>query len=196
MLLEKYIENCGFKDNESCIGKGTDGYVTAITHTQTHQQFALKVVKLNTIKSTEHFLNEAAIMMKLRKNENIIKTKSFSINKKNKEGYIIMEKLDTDLLKYILAKGKLSEQEAKLFFKQICGAICYAHSQQIAHLDMKPENVLINLQTKKVKICDFFRSYQWSGDKIMVNAGELITKEYRAPEVLGSDEYRVDKLDQ
>jgi len=195
-MLDNFIQNSGYEYKEECIGRGTDGYVTSITHLQTKKQYALKVVNLANPKSLDYFISEASIMMKLRKHENIISTKSFSVNQQKLEGYIIMEKLDTDLLRYILSKGRLSESESKRFFFQICSALAFSHNNQVAHLDLKPENILINLQTKKIKICDFFRSQQWSRNSMIKGGQEITTVEYRPPEVHTQSEYRIDLVDQ
>ena len=36
----------------------------------------------------------------------------------------------------------LKESDCIRFMKQICDGICYMHSKDIVHLDLKPENVM------------------------------------------------------
>lgn len=56
-----------------------------------------------------------------------------------------------DLLDHIRARGALTESESRHFFRQIISAVQYLHSLDIAHRDLKCENVL--LATKdRVKI--------------------------------------------
>jgi serine/threonine protein kinase len=41
------------------------------------------------------------------------------------------------------------------FIKKISYAIQYLHQHQIAHLDIKPENIMVNIKTKTFKLIDF-----------------------------------------
>uniref|UniRef100_A0A8D2KST9 non-specific serine/threonine protein kinase n=1 Tax=Varanus komodoensis TaxID=61221 RepID=A0A8D2KST9_VARKO len=59
-----------------------------------------------------------------------------------------------ELFDYIIAKDRLSEEEARVFFCQIVAAIAYVHSQGYAHRDLKPENLLIDAE-HNLKLIDF-----------------------------------------
>ncbi|RXM96177.1 Maternal embryonic leucine zipper kinase, partial [Acipenser ruthenus] len=59
-----------------------------------------------------------------------------------------------ELFDYIIAKDRLSEDEARIFFRQIVSAIAYVHSQGYAHRDLKPENLLID-EDHNLKLIDF-----------------------------------------
>ncbi|KAF7213022.1 maternal embryonic leucine zipper kinase isoform X2 [Nothobranchius furzeri] len=59
-----------------------------------------------------------------------------------------------ELFDYIIAKDRLSEQETRVFFRQIVSAMAYVHSQGYAHRDLKPENLLID-EDHNLKLIDF-----------------------------------------
>ncbi|NWR81232.1 MELK kinase, partial [Centropus unirufus] len=59
-----------------------------------------------------------------------------------------------ELFDYIVSKDRLSEEEARVFFRQIVSAIAYVHSQGYAHRDLKPENMLID-EERNLKLIDF-----------------------------------------
>ena len=48
-----------------------------------------------------------------------------------------------ELLSLLQKKGKLTEDEAKLFVRQIVEAINYCHNQNLIHRDLKLENILL-----------------------------------------------------
>lgn len=56
----------------------------------------------------------------------------------SKHVFIIMEKLPSDMLKFILSteKRRLSERMGKFFTYQILAALGYLHSKKIAHCDL------------------------------------------------------------
>ncbi|KAL7672862.1 hypothetical protein ACOME3_007741 [Neoechinorhynchus agilis] len=69
--------------------------------------------------------------------------------------FICMEFMENgDLLNYIQVKSHLSESEAQSIFRQIVSAVNYCHYQEIAHRDLKCENILLD-QKLNVKITDF-----------------------------------------
>jgi len=61
-----------------------------------------------------------------------------------------------DFFDFILStKTGLPEIEAKTIFKQLISAVKHLHKQDVVHLDISPENILINPNTYKIKIIDF-----------------------------------------
>ena len=83
-----------------------------------------------------------------------------SIYKKQKFSVIVMEKMEIDLMDYILAKGKISETKSKYLFYQICKAVHTCHNHGLAHLDLKPDNVLLRFSKEdpKLKLSGDFES--------------------------------------
>ena len=72
-------------------------------------------------------------------------------------------------------------------FKQIAEGIEYLHSQNIAHRDIKLDNILIEDKTNMVKIIDFGFSVMCSSmQKLKIFCG---TPSYMAPEITMKKEY-------
>lgn len=76
-------------------------------------------------------------------------------------------------------KAMLSEKLARTYFRQLIEGIEYLHKQNIAHLDIKCENLLIG-ENFKMKITDFDLS-QYLDEAKLESRGTLC---YRAPEVI------------
>jgi serine/threonine protein kinase len=58
--------------------------------------------------------------------------------------YIVMELLDGESLSRVLvARGRLSEQEALVYTRGIASALAPAHAQGIVHRDLKPDNIFL-----------------------------------------------------
>ena len=58
-------------------------------------------------------------------------------------------------LQHHCKKNPLSAQAAKSVFRQVIAAVAYLHSHNLAHRDLKLDNILYNLDADKVKIIDF-----------------------------------------
>ena len=59
-----------------------------------------------------------------------------------------------NLLNAINKMNKIPENLAKIIFKQLIKTIQYIHSNGNIHRDIKPDNILLDLNNT-IKICDF-----------------------------------------
>ena len=148
-------------------------------------------------KEMNHNINEIIISQKL-KNKNIINCNGFRDIKKNEIDYIIMEYAKygslLDFKNKLLKKQYFSEQLLCFFTSQILNGLKYCHMCKIAHLDIKPKNIVID-DYLTAKIIDFSVSLDYS--KINSNKIKLPfrgTSFYMAPEVLSSKIVKVKDL--
>ena len=75
-----------------------------------------------------------------------------------------------------------TEQEIKLAFYETLRTLEYAHSRGIMHRDIKPQNVLINVEKKQVKIIDWGHgAYYLPGNEYDVKVASM---PYKGPELL------------
>jgi serine/threonine protein kinase len=68
---------------------------------------------------------------------------------------ILMQRLDSDLTKYIdymENKGKIDDKLMDEVFVQITNGLGYLHEQDLIHRDIKPENILVQLRNGQLPI--------------------------------------------
>jgi len=94
--------------------------------------------------------------------------------------WIVMEYVDGQTLRALLdGRGRLDLETTAELLGEVADALDHAHRHGIAHLDVKPENVLIT--SDSVKVADFGLARAAQGTRDHALAG---TAQYCAPEVL------------
>lgn len=70
---------------------------------------------------------------------------------------VVMERPNPckDLFDYITEKGFLSEDEARDIMIQLLQILVEVHKAGIIHRDIKDENILVELETRRVRLIDF-----------------------------------------
>lgn len=204
----------GFNNGDFVVGKklgdGTFGEIYKAQTKKDSKAVVLKVIPFLSEKRKNSFIRESVISNKLCAQSNIIAVNTCYYN--NKLGVIVMEQMDCDLLEFVMRQQRLSEQISKIIFKQVCIALYQCHSNGIAHLDVKPDNILLKInphtnEVEAVKLADFGFSYDFSSRSLSSNSdsqnafgfdfefNQIVgTKEYRAPETYNSSFY-ADKAD-
>ncbi|KAK9744882.1 Protein kinase domain [Popillia japonica] len=105
--------------------------------------------------------------------------------------YIFMDYCrNGDLLEYIKNHGPLCEDKAKRYFRQLTSAVQYLHALEIAHRDLKCENIFLTINNS-IKLGDFGFARHCIDD-----LGECILSDtfcgsaaYAAPEILQGISY-------
>ncbi|XP_057339928.1 twitchin-like isoform X2 [Microplitis mediator] len=106
-----------------------------------------------------------------------------------KQFYVVLELIEGgELFERVIDDDfVLTERSCAVFMRQICEGIEFVHSQNILHLDMKPENILcLTKEGNRIKIIDFGLARQYDPrKKLQVLFG---TPEFVAPEVVNFDQ--------
>ena len=78
-----------------------------------------------------------------------------------------------DLYDYVETRGGFSERLCRFIFKQLLEGVNYIHSQEVAHLDLKLENIFVDgplsltESSNWIKIGDFGLSESTSNSEVI-----------------------------
>ena len=100
-----------------------------------------------------------------------------------------------ELFDFVALGGKLSEAQARYFFKEMLSGLDYMHRKGIAHRDLKPENILLD-KNFVLKITDFgFCGPNAGRDGSGLLQTQLGTSSYMAPEIHMGKPYKGSQAD-
>jgi len=96
--------------------------------------------------------------------------------------FITMEFIEgADLRRLLMEHGKFTSEEAVETIRQVCFALYAAHAVNVIHRDLKPQNIMRDLQGRTL-VMDFGLARSVDSDG-MTNTGALVgTMEYMSPE--------------
>ncbi|KAG6001378.1 hypothetical protein E4U21_004412 [Claviceps maximensis] len=199
------------------LGKGSSARVRLCRHNLTNQLAAVKIVNRrmaylvqdssmaalskwdsnlpdenNGEMRVPMAIEREVAILKLIEHPNIMKL--YDIWENRSEIYLILEYIDQgDLFTFINSRGRLPEELAIFFFRQMMSAISYCHSFNVCHRDLKPENILITADLQ-IKIADFGMAalHQTATHQLATACG---SPHYAAPELLKNKQYRGDRAD-
>lgn len=168
------------------LGSGTYGIVfKAYTKTGAREVYAVKCVLRGNLRQCEidGIVSEITMLKKL-KHPNIVHMHDFAWD--SNYIYIIMEYCGNgDLSKYIRAHKVLPEAICKRFLQQLACALKFLRSQSIAHMDLKPQNILLQGHTLKLADFGFALHLREDQKKTSIRGSPL----YMAPEMVLERKY-------
>ncbi|KAM0795659.1 kinase-like domain-containing protein, partial [Usnea florida] len=189
------------------LGEGTSGSVRLLDEPQHHAgNFQIAVKSFWDVGSSVDIRHEYLIASSLQ-HPNLIHTLDFreSFTGTHTAYHLLMEYLPYDLPAYTRVFLR-PRQHLFRIFRQICQGVAYMHSRGLAHLDLKPENVLVNSEGTP-KIIDFGSSEVVTpilllphSTCVVVGRNNLVhgvrgSEPYMPPEVYGEAKYDSQKAD-
>jgi serine/threonine protein kinase len=97
-----------------------------------------------------------------------------------------MEKYEGFTLRDLMDKeDRATEKDTVKIIGQLLGIVCYLNNVNLAHCDIRPNNILINPTTLNLKIIDFGSSNYIFGENLTKQKIKVIM--YAAPEELKGD---------
>ena len=170
---------------EGKLGAGTYGEVFACTDLTNGRAVAMKKIQINMADELTPllFLREVSSLRATSSHPCIVKL--LDVSYLDGEASLVFELLDCDLRRYLRGLFcPLPAGHVSYIFWQLCSAVEYCHRQRLVHRDIKPQNILLNLQTGRIKLADFGLSKIVSDSREKLWTREVVTLWYRSPEIL------------
>lgn len=165
------------------LGQGAYGKVYKAVVRNSPDVFAIKKIK---IQYEDEGVPGTAIreisLLKQCDHPNVIKL--HDVFSKPHALFLVFEFMDMDLRAYIKGHGRFTDGSLlKGAAFQIIMGIEFCHGHSILHRDLKPQNVLIDVATHRLKLADFGLARAFSVP-LRAYTHEVVTLWYRAPEIL------------
>jgi serine/threonine protein kinase len=155
--------------------------VYLVKNTKTNTNFALKVYPGTETARSSFKIEKRMVYFHHENITSYFESSAINDPKFTQSTYLLMEYSalgDLGSL-FINEKIPLSEKLARTLFKSVLAGIEYLHSNEVFHLDIKPDNILID-HKGTIKIADFDSCYIEGVDGSIVSLG---TQNFRAPEL-------------
>ena len=111
---------------------------------------------------------------------NVLKAKE--LIEKDGQQMLVMDLAERGSLASLISNKGLSERKMKPIVRQILAALAHLESKEIVHLDIKPENILLNKKGNPL-LCDFGASLEYEHFKLLKKSDKTGTPYYMSPEM-------------
>merc|ERR1712168_1600933 len=137
------------------IGRGGFGVVYTAERKSDGLEVAVKEVSKDIDMLTEDNVPlEVALMQQVNDVPGVIKLLDYFDTPDS--FYVVMERFNSkDLFDFITEQGPLPEHLARDLFMQLVDTVSECHEKGVVHRDIKDENILIDINTFKIKLIDF-----------------------------------------
>lgn len=150
-------------------------------------QVAIKIIDMSKLKdkSLSILQDEIKIMKIIKQHPHPNIVTCYDIIVSDSITYIILEYCNSGDMRNILINKPIKEIYVKYYFSQLSSGLHYLYSKNILHRDIKPRNILLTDNKKKLKIADFGFAKQTSNYDI-TNLYDTICGSplYMAPEIM------------
>ena len=66
------------------------------------------------------------------------------------------------LAQFVKEKVRLSVDQARRYICKLLQAVSYLHYEGVAHRDLKPDNIIVDLKNESIKVIDFNTAVRFS----------------------------------
>ncbi|GJQ71469.1 hypothetical protein Trydic_g11192 [Trypoxylus dichotomus] len=170
---------------DTVFARGKFATVRRALHKTTGVQYAAKHIKKRrrNVDMIPEIYHEISVLLKCSPNNRVVRL--YEVYETNTDMVLILGLAAGGELQRIFDGDQcLGEIEARRAMRQILEGLCFLHERNIAHLDLKPQNILLMVEDScdDIKLCDFGISRILEpGTEVRTLSG---TPDYVAPEVV------------
>lgn len=171
------------------LGRGAHSTVYAAQAKDTGAEFAAKAIRKHDLDEfeKEKIEHEVALLRELGPHPGVCNLVDFFSETRY---YVLVMPLvkGGELFDRIVEKSCYTEREAKQVVKSLLAIIQFLHRHDVAHRDVKPENILLKSKydDTSIVLCDFGVAKRFAGNEMRTGCG---SPHYIAPEILQGHEY-------
>ncbi|XP_036426451.1 striated muscle preferentially expressed protein kinase isoform X2 [Colossoma macropomum] len=176
-ILRRMRRLTDYYDIHKEIGRGAFSYVKRVARKGEKLEYAAKFISARAERKASA-LREMELLAELDHERILYFHDAFE--KKNVV-VIITELCHEELLERLTKKTTVLESEIRSCLRQIIEGISYLHQNDIIHLDIKPENILMaDRKSDQIRICDF-------GNALKLTSNEAQYCKYGTPEFIAPE---------
>ena len=151
-----------FKMMTQILGKGAFAEVQKCQSKINGEMLAAKIVEKEGLsdKDLDNFRTEVAVLEQL---DHPMISKYYQVYENESKAYLVTELCPgTDLFTDLEENEFLyDETKASIIIRQILEAVAYCHDKGIVHRDIKPDNIMIDVDSEEaIKLIDFGLSHE------------------------------------
>ncbi|XP_041936881.1 striated muscle preferentially expressed protein kinase isoform X4 [Alosa sapidissima] len=178
-ILRRMRRLTDYYDIHKEIGRGAFSYVKRVTLKAAKRDYGAKFITARA-KRKASALREMSLLSELDHERILYFHDAFE--KKNVI-VLITELCHDELLERLTKRTTIMESEVRSIIRQILEGIDYLHHNDIIHLDIKPENILMaDRNSDQIRICDFGSALKLTPNEPQYS--KYGTPEFVAPEIV------------
>jgi len=170
-------------DIDRVLGVGAYAVVYQIHNKSTGEAYALKVIEKEPMRIREMFpqMKREAILLQAHSDTPHI-VELLETTQTSTHVFLRFQLCQENLEDLADARGPMPEEEAFIWFRQVCLGVQALHASGIIHRDLKPSNFLVD-EEGALRVCDF----GWACSEDDELSGQCGTPQYSPPETAEED---------